>query len=66
MADVNELFDWALVPAILVVKTFFRGIALSIRHIITLFHGESAIVSQKGQMASDIDCGKEKKGAIKP
>ena len=37
MANINELLDWALVPVILVIKTFFRGIAFVIRPLITLF-----------------------------
>ena len=66
MADINELVDWALIPVFLFVKTLFRGIAMSIRHITNLFHSESAIVSQKGRAAFDIDCDKEKKEATKP
>jgi tellurite resistance protein TerC len=66
MADINELVDWALIPVFLFVKTPFRGIAMSIRHITNLFHSESAIVSQKGRAAFDIDCDKEKKEATKP
>ena len=66
MADINELVDWALIPVFLFVKTLFRGIAMSIRHITNVFHSESAIVSQKGRAAFDIDCDKEKKEATKP
>jgi tellurite resistance protein TerC len=66
MADFNELFDWALVPVILVIKTFFRGIAFVIRPLITLFYHRSEIVSQKDQMVFDVDCDKEKKEASKP
>jgi tellurite resistance protein TerC len=66
MADINELVDWALIPVFLLVKTFFRGVAVSIRHITNLFRSESAIISQKDRAAFDIDCDKEKKEAIKP
>jgi tellurite resistance protein TerC len=66
MANINELLDWALVPVILVIKTFFRGIAFVIRPLITLFYHRSEIVSQKDQMVFDVDCDKEKKEASKP
>jgi tellurite resistance protein TerC len=66
MANINELVDWALVPVILVIKTFFKGIFLGIRPIITLFQHKQEIVSQRDQVAFDIDCEKEKKEAIKP
>jgi len=38
MANINELFDWALVPVVLVVKTFFRASASIIHLVIGLFH----------------------------
>jgi tellurite resistance protein TerC len=59
MADINELIDWVLVPVVIVVKTFFRGITFVIRPIISLFHHEEKIISQKDQVA--FDCDKEKK-----
>jgi tellurite resistance protein TerC len=66
MANINELLDWALVPVILVIKTFFRLVASVIRPIVTLFHRKSEIVSQKDQVAFDIGCNKEKKETVKP
>jgi tellurite resistance protein TerC len=66
MADINELVDWALVPVILVIKIFFKGIAFVVRPVITLFYHEPEIGSQKDQMAFDVDCDKEKKKPVKP
>jgi tellurite resistance protein TerC len=37
MAHINELLDWVLTPVVLIVKTFFRGIAFVIRPIINFF-----------------------------
>jgi tellurite resistance protein TerC len=37
MANINELFDWALVPVVLVVKTFFKAFASLIHLAIVLF-----------------------------
>ena len=66
MANINELLDWALVPVIIVIKIFFKGIAFVIRHIITLFQHKREIVSQRDQVAFEIDCDKEKKEAAEP
>jgi len=66
MADINELVDWALVPVILVIKIFFKGIAFVVRPVITLFYHEPEIGSQKDQMVFDVDCDKEKKKPVKP
>ncbi len=66
MADVNELVDWALVPVIIIIKIFFKGIALVARPVATLFYRESEIGSQKDQMVLDVDCDEEKKKAVKP
>jgi tellurite resistance protein TerC len=66
MADINELSDWALVPVILVIKTFFRSIFIGIRPIINLFQHKREIVSQKDQVAFEIDCDEEKKEAAEP
>ncbi len=66
MANINELVDWALVPVILVIKTFFKGIAFVIRPIINLFYHKSEIGLPKDQVAFDGDCGKEKKKEVKP
>jgi tellurite resistance protein TerC len=49
MADVNELIDWALVPVILLIKIFFKGIAFGLRPILAFFKHEPGIVSQKDQ-----------------
>ncbi len=64
MANINELIDWALVPVILVIKTFFKGVAFGIHPIIALFQHKPEIVSQKDRVAFDRDC-KEKKETIK-
>jgi tellurite resistance protein TerC len=37
MALINTLVDWVLTPVVLIVKTFFRGIAFVIRPIINFF-----------------------------
>jgi len=66
MANINELVDWALVPVILVIKIFFKGIAFVVRPVLTLFYHESEIGSQKDQTVFDVDCDKEKKKPVKP
>ena len=66
MANINELIDWALVPVILVIKTFFKGIVFVIRSIASLFYHQSEMVSQKDQKTFEVDCDKEKKEAVKP
>ena len=66
MANINELIDWALVPVILVIKTFFKGIVFVIRSIASLFYHKSEMVSQKDQKTFEVDCDKEKKEAVKP
>jgi tellurite resistance protein TerC len=65
MANINELFDWALVPVVLIVKTCLRLIGLLIRPLISLFHHESTIVSQEDQAVFDSDCLEEKKKTAK-
>jgi hypothetical protein len=37
MANMNELLDWVLIPVVLVVKGFIRGMAFVIRPIVSLF-----------------------------
>jgi len=64
MADINELVDWALVPIILVTKSFFKSIAFGIRPIINLFYHKSEIELPKDQMAFDADCDKGKKKEV--
>jgi len=66
MADINELVDWALVPVIIIIKIFFKGIAFVVRPVATLFYHESEIGSQKDQVIFDVDCDEEKKKAVKP
>ena len=65
MADVNELLDWVLKPVVLVLKIFFRAIAIIVRPIISLFRYEEKFISEKDQAAFDIDCDREKNGADK-
>jgi tellurite resistance protein TerC len=36
MADINELFEWALVPAIAVIKIFFKALLLVVRPLVIL------------------------------
>ena len=66
MANINELLDWALIPVIIVIKTFFKGIFIGIGPIINLFQHKREIVLQKDQVAVEIDCDKEKKEATEP
>jgi len=66
MADINELFDWALVPVVLVVKILYKSIFLVLRPIINLFNPQSVIVSQENQVAFDKDRHKKKRGADRP
>jgi tellurite resistance protein TerC len=66
MANINEIVDWALVPVILVIKIFFKGIAFGIRPIIALFQHKPGIVSRNDQVAFDMDCDNEKKKGVKP
>jgi tellurite resistance protein TerC len=63
MADINELFDWALVPVVLVVKILYKSIFFVLRPIINLFNPQSVIVSQENQVAFDKDRHKKKRGA---
>jgi tellurite resistance protein TerC len=65
MANINELFDWVLVPVVLVVKILFKGIFFILRPIIKLFNPRSIIVSQEDRVALDKDYHKKKKGADK-
>jgi tellurite resistance protein TerC len=66
MADINELFDWVLVPVVLVVKILFKSIFFVLRPIISLFNPQSIVVSQEDEKAFDKDHHKKRKGAVKP
>jgi tellurite resistance protein TerC len=61
MANINELFDWVLIPVILVVKILFKGIFFVLRPIIKLFNPRSIIVSQEDRVALDKDYHQKKK-----
>jgi hypothetical protein len=65
MANINELFDWVLVPVVLVVKILFKGIFFVSRPIINLFNPQSVIVSQEDQVTFDKDRHKKRKRADK-
>jgi tellurite resistance protein TerC len=65
MANITELFDWVLVPVVLVVKILFKSIFFVLRPIINLFNPQSVIVSQENQVAFDKDRHEKKKGADK-
>jgi tellurite resistance protein TerC len=65
MANVNEVLDWVLKPVVLVLKIFFRVIAVIVRPIISLFNPQSIIVSEEDQVTLDKDRHKKKKGADK-
>jgi tellurite resistance protein TerC len=65
MANINELFDWVLVPIVLVVKILFKGIFFVLRPIINLFNPQSVIVSQEDQVTFDKDHHKKRKRAGK-
>jgi tellurite resistance protein TerC len=65
MANINELFDWVLVPVVLVVKILFKGIFFVLRPIINLFNPQSVIVSQEDQVTFDKDRHKKRKRADK-
>ena len=62
MANVNELFDWALVPIVIFIKILFKGIFFVLRPIINLFNPKSIIVSQEDQVAFDKEHHKKQKG----
>jgi tellurite resistance protein TerC len=64
IANMDELFDWILVPVVLVVKILFKSIYFVLRPIINLFNPQSVIVPQENQVAFDKDR-HEKKGADK-
>jgi len=66
MADINELIDWVLVPVVLVMKIFLRSIVFVIRPIVSLFHHEEKIISEKDQVALESDCDKEKEAGGRP
>jgi len=66
MADINELIDWALIPVILVIKTFFKGIAFGIHPLIALFQRKPEIVSQNNEIVFDTDSEEEKEETVKP
>ncbi len=61
MANINELFDWALVPIIIFIKILFKGVFFVLRPIINLFNPQSTIVSQGDQVAFDRDRHKKRK-----
>jgi tellurite resistance protein TerC len=65
MANMNEVLDWVLVPVVLVIKLFFKGIFLILRPIINLFNPKSVITSQENPGAFDEEHHKIKKGADK-
>ena len=60
MANINELIDWALVPVILVIKIFFKGIAFGIHSLTTFFHQESLTASQQGRVSFKNDSNEKK------
>jgi hypothetical protein len=66
MANMNELIDWVLIPVVIVVKIFFKGIFFVLRPIISLFSPQSVIVSQEDQVAFDKDRHKKRKKEDKP
>ncbi len=51
MANINELVNWALVPIILLVKTFLKTITFITRPAIALFQSHSSLGSQSGRVA---------------
>ena len=61
MANMNELVDWFLIPVVLVVKAFFKGIFFVLRPIVYLFSPQSASVSQEGRGTFDEDQHEERK-----
>jgi len=61
MANMNELVDWFLIPVVLVVKVFFKGIFFVLRPIVYLFSPQSVSVSQEGQETFDEDQHEERK-----
>jgi len=60
MGNFNELFDWALIPVVLAVKTSFKAIASVIRPIIALVLSQSVIASQEGRLSFKKDCDEKK------
>jgi tellurite resistance protein TerC len=66
MADINELFDWVLVPVVLVIKILFKGTSFVLRPIINLFNPQSVSVSQENPGALDKDRHEKKKKTVKP
>ena len=62
MANINELVDWALVPVILLIKTFFGTIVSLIRPAMVLFQRQPLLESQSGKVTFDSDKKKEAKG----
>jgi len=65
MANINELFDWVLVPVAPVVKILFKGIFFVLRPIINLFNPQSVIVLQEDQVTFDKDRHRKRKRADK-
>ena len=55
MANINELFDWVLIPVVLVVKILFKGIFFVLRPIINVFSRQSDVLSQENQVVFDKD-----------
>jgi YkoY family integral membrane protein len=63
MANINEFIDWALVPVVLLMKTFFKGIAFITRPGIVFFQRRrSLLVSQSGKVTFDSSEENEVKG----
>ena len=63
MADINELIDWALVPVVLVVKIFFKGIFFVFRPIIGLFTPNQTLYHRKPGGFRQRSPRKEKEGS---
>jgi tellurite resistance protein TerC len=66
MADINELFDWALIPVGLIIKVSIKGSFFVLRPIINLFNPQSIVVSQEDMKVFDKDHHGKRKGAVKP
>jgi tellurite resistance protein TerC len=66
MANINELLDWALVPVLLVTKTFFKAVALLVRPASVLFEHRSSLASQSGKVTFEVNEKKETKKETQP
>ena len=62
MANINEVVDWALVPVILFIKTFFKAIAFLVRPATALFQYRSSLASQAGKVTFEPQEEKKVKG----